>query len=182
MSQGLKEVDERIILHDMALSTVCLYNIRMTKAIMKALSFCFLIAIVLLAACTSPPLHSQTLGDYLKDLFESNDIILTQSDFLKPVKDPYLAFTEMLMLISSSGIGEQVIDEETAVQISKELLSLKDYILLDGLYGKIDMHEHYRTGDDVEAFLQAAGCLGISRVLFLPTGYSPDIALRHRFV
>ena len=46
----------------------------------------------------------------------------------------------------------------------------------------IDTHEHYRTGGDVEAFLQAAGYLGISKVLFLLTGYSPDIALRHRFV
>jgi len=36
------------------------------------------------------------------------------------------------------------------------------------------MHEHYRTGGDIEAFLKAAGCLGVSKVLFVPTGYSPN--------
>ena len=143
------------------------------KTIVKSLAVGVLFAVVFPAACT-PPVESQTLGEFLRDLFESNDIILAQSDFLEPVDDPYLAFAKILMLIASSDSVEQEITDETAAQISEEFLSLKDYILLDGLYGKIDMHEHYRTGGDIEAFLQAAGCLGISKVLFVPTGYSPD--------
>lgn len=157
-----------------ALSVIYLYNNHIMGMVIKPLSFCFLVAIVLLEACTSPPPPPQTLGGYLKDLFESNDIHLTQNDFLEPVEDPYLAFAKMLVLISSSDTSEQVIDEETAGQISEGFPPLKDYILLDGLYGKIDMHEHYRTGGDVQAFLKAAGCLGVSKVLFVPTGYSPD--------
>jgi len=49
-------------------------------------------------------------------------------------------------------------------------------LLLDGLYGKIDMHEHYRKGGDVDAFLRAAGCLGVTKVLFVPTASGPDNA------
>jgi hypothetical protein len=45
---------------------------------------------------------------------------------------------------------------------------------LDGLYGKIDMHEHYATSGDVDLFLRALGCFGISKVVLLPTGDPPD--------
>ena len=145
----------------------------MTQAIMKSLLVCLLIALILLSACASP-LHPQALGDYLKDLFESHEIILDRDDFLEPVEDPYLAFAKILNLIPSSHQSDQRITEKTAEQISEQFLSIRDYILLDGLYGKIDMHEHYRAGGDVEEFLKAAGCLGISKIVFVPTGSSPD--------
>lgn len=47
-----------------------------------------------------------------------------------------------------------------------------NYILLDELYGTIDRHEHYRTGGAVETFVEAAECLGVFKVLFVPTGHS----------
>jgi len=151
----------------------------MTKAIMKSLLVCLLIVLIFLPACNLPlqpqePLHPQNLGDYLKDLFESHEIILDKDDFLEPVEDPYLAFAKILNLIPSSHQSDQTITQKTAEEISKQFLSIKDKILLDGLYGKIDMHEHYRDGGDIEEFLKAAGCLGISKIVFLPTGLSPD--------
>jgi len=140
----------------------------MTQAIMKSLLVCLLITLIFLPACAKGcgqadegssrtlPLHPQNLGDYLKDLFESHGIILDKDDFLGPVEDPYLAFAKILNLITSSHQSDQKITQETAEQISKQFLSIKDKILLDGLYGKIDMHEHYRDGGDIEEFLKAA--------------------------
>lgn len=145
----------------------------MTRVIVKAALSSLLIALIFLSACSSPP-HPQPLGVYLKDLLESQEIVLDKDDFLEPVEDPYLAFAKMLNLVPSSHQSEQTITQKTARQISEQLLSIKDKLLLDGLYGKIDMHEHYRDGGDVETFLKAAGCLGISKVLFVPTGLGPD--------
>jgi len=149
------------------------YTLGVVRAITKLLLVSLLVALIFLSACPSPP-HPQPLGDYLKDLFESQEIILDRDDFFEPVEDPYLAFAKMLNLIPSSHQSDQIITQRTADQISGQLLSIKDYILLDGLYGKIDMHEHYRAGGDVEEFLKAAGCLGISKIVFLPTGSPPD--------
>ncbi|UCB43012.1 MAG: amidohydrolase family protein [Dehalococcoidales bacterium] len=149
----------------------------MTIFTTKLLTIFVVVSIVLLSACSTPAnnlVHTQALGAYLKDLFESHDITLDSSDFLGPVEEPYLAFAKMLNLIPSSEQGDKEITDEIAEQISEQFLSIKDYILLDGLYGKIDMHEHYRDDGDVEEFLSAAGCLGISKVLFVPTGLGPD--------
>jgi len=141
-------------------------------AIKSLLASLLIISILLPVFCL--PLHPQPLGDYLKDLFESHDIILDEDDFLEPTTDPYLSFANMLNLIPSSYQSDQRITQKIAGQISDDFLAIKDKILLDELYGKIDMHEHYRVGGDVEEFLRAAGCLGISKVLFVPTGMSPD--------
>lgn len=145
----------------------------MTQAVVKLLLVSLLVALIFLSACPAP-LHPQTLGDYLKDLFESHEIILDSNDFLEPTEEPYLTFTKILNLIPSSYQSNQRITQETAMQISEQFLSIKDKILLDGLYGKIDMHEHYQDGGDVEEFLKAAGCLGISKIVFVPTGSAPD--------
>lgn len=145
----------------------------MTGTIMKSLLVPLLVILIALPAC-APPLHPQALGDYLKDLFESHDIILVQDDFFEPVADPYLAYAKLINLIPASHQSDQSITEETAGEISEQLLSIKDKLLLDGLYGKFDMHEHYRKGGDIEAFLKAAGVLGISKIVFVPTGMSPD--------
>jgi len=120
------------------------------------------------------PLHPLTLGDYLKNLFESHKIILNQDDFFEPVENPYLAFAKILNLVPSSYQSRQKITKREAEQISEQFLLVKDEILFDGLYGKIDMHEHYRIGGDIEAFLKAAGSLGISKIVFVPTGFGPD--------
>lgn len=119
-------------------------------------------------------LYSLTLGEYLKELFEDNEIILDKSDFFEEVKDPHLAYAKILNLIPTSSQSNQKITQREAKQIREQFLSIKDKLLLDGLYGKIDMHEHFRTGGDVEAFLKATGSLGISKILFVSTGLGPD--------
>jgi predicted TIM-barrel fold metal-dependent hydrolase len=116
----------------------------------------------------------QTVGEYLQDLFVTNGIALSEDDFLEPVDDPYLAFAKMLNLIPASSQSDDKMNERKSRLISKQFLTIKDSLYLDGLYGKIDMHEHYRFRGDIGLFLKAASCFGISKVLFVPTGYSPD--------
>ncbi len=120
------------------------------------------------------PLHSLTLGDYLKKLFEENEIVLQKEEFFEEVDNPYLAFSKILNIVPSSYQASRRITTGEAEQISNKFLELKDKILLDGLYGKIDMHEHYRAGGDMEKFLKAAGSLGITKSIFVPTGMGPD--------
>lgn len=114
------------------------------------------------------------LQDYLKDLFESNGIFLNKDDFLEETQEPYTAFAKMLNLIPDEYLTEQKIFQGTANQISKQFLEVKGQLLLDGLYGKIDMHEHYRSGGNIEEFLKASGALGIGRTIFVATGMGPD--------
>ena len=142
----------------------------MNRAVMKAFLAFLLIISIFLATCSSP----QSLGEYLQDLFVTNEIILNEDDFLEPVEDPYLAYAKILNLVPSSYPSDQRITQEKAEEISEQFLAVKDKLLLDGLYGKIDMHEHYRTGGDIDTFLEAAGSFGISKVVFVPTGSSPD--------
>ncbi len=140
---------------------------------MKSFLAFFLITSIFLAACTSP-LHPQSLGEYLQDLFVSNGVIIEKDDFFEPVGDLYLAYAKMLNLVPSSHQSDERITQETAEEISEQFLAVKEKLLLDGLYGKIDMHEHYRQGGDIDTFLEAAGSFGISKVVFVPTGSSPD--------
>ncbi len=145
----------------------------MNQAVMKSFLAFLLSTSIFLSACTSP-LHPQTLGEYLQGLFVSNEIFLNEDDFFEPVEEPYLAYAKILNLISSSDQSDQRITEKTAEQISEQFLAVKDKLLLDGLYGKFDMHEHYRTGGDIDTFLEAAGSFGISKVVFVPTASGPD--------
>lgn len=114
------------------------------------------------------------LGEFLKELFEDNEIILTKDDFLSPVEYPYLSAAQILNLIPADYENDRQITQLEADQISKQFLSLQDNIIQDGLWGKIDMHEHYWYGGNVEAFLKAAGSFGISKIVLLSTGLSPD--------
>lgn len=123
---------------------------------------------------SSQSLHQLALGEYLKDLFKSNEIILDKDDFLEQTENPYLSFAKILNLIPFSYKIDKRITQREVDQISEQFLSLKDGLLLDGLYGKVDMHEHYRAGGDIEKFLKAAGSLGISKIVFVPTGLGPD--------
>lgn len=123
---------------------------------------------------SSQPLYHLNLGDYLKELFESNEIVLDENEFLESTKEPYLDFAKILNLISPTYRSNKRITQREAKQISDSFLSIKDNLFLDGLYGKIDMHEHYRSGGNVEDFLEAAGSLGISKIIFVPTGLGPD--------
>jgi predicted TIM-barrel fold metal-dependent hydrolase len=118
--------------------------------------------------------YSQNLGEYLQDLFAGNGISLNQDDFLEPVDDPYLAFAQTLNLVPSSAQSSDRINMKEARQISDEFLAVKDKLYLDGLYGKIDMHEHYQVTGNVDLFLRALGCFGISKVVLVPTGLPPD--------
>ncbi len=147
--------------------------INVKQVVMKSFLVFLLITSMFLSACSSS-LYPQSLSEYLWELFTSNGITLNKDDFLESVEDPYLAYAKILNLVPFSYQGDQRITEETAEQISGQFLAVKDKLLLDGLYGKIDMHEHYRTGGDIDAFLKAASCLGISKVVFLPTGSPPD--------
>jgi predicted TIM-barrel fold metal-dependent hydrolase len=123
---------------------------------------------------TFSPLYPQALGDYLKNLFEDNQIYLSEDDFFEKTQYPYLDFAKILNLVPYSSTSSQKISQREAEKISKKFFKIKDKIILDGFYGKIDMHEHYRTGGDLESFLEAAGSLGISKIVFLPTGLGPD--------
>jgi predicted TIM-barrel fold metal-dependent hydrolase len=118
--------------------------------------------------------YSQDLGDYLHELFVSNGIDLNQEEFLERVEDPYLAFAETLNLVPGSAQSGDRINMREARRISEQFLAIKDRLYLDGLYGKIDMHEHYYISGNVDLFLKALGCLGISKVVLLPTGLPPD--------
>jgi predicted TIM-barrel fold metal-dependent hydrolase len=119
-------------------------------------------------------LYPQSLSVYLQDLFVRNEITLNEDDFFEPTDDPYLAFAKILNLIPSSAQGDDRITQKKAREISRQFLAVKDKLYLDGLYGKIDMHEHYWVSGDIDLFLKAAGCLGISKVVLLPTGLAPD--------
>lgn len=145
----------------------------MKKAVIKSILIFLLASSIFLTNCNSP-MHPQNLGEYLQDLFISNDVVLDEDDFLEPVDNLYLAYAKILGLIPSSYRSGDRITEKTAEQISDDLLAVRDKLLLDGLYGKIDMHEHYRKNGSIDTFLKAAGCFGISRVVFLPTGSPPD--------
>ncbi len=65
----------------------------MTGLATKFLYTLALVVVVLLpvfASCANtPPVHTQALGEYLKDLFQSNEIVLDESDFLGPVEEPF---------------------------------------------------------------------------------------------
>ncbi len=145
----------------------------MKKAVIKSILIFLLAASIFLTNCSSP-MHPQNLGEYLQDLFTSNEIVLNEDDFFEPVDDPYLDYAKMLRLIPSSYQSDERITEKTAEQISDDLLAVKDKLLLDGLYGKVDMHEHFRKNGSIDTFLKAAGCFGISKVVFVPTGSPPD--------
>ena len=118
--------------------------------------------------------YSQNLSEYVQDLFTSDGVSLNQDDFLQPVEDPYLAFAQTLNLVPTSTQSDDRINMREARQISEQFLTVKDKLYLDGLYGKIDMHEHYYAGGNVDLFLRALGCLGISKVVLLPTAFAPD--------
>jgi predicted TIM-barrel fold metal-dependent hydrolase len=142
----------------------------------KSLLVLLVIAVVsvsVLAVCDLRP-YSQNLGEYLQDLFVTNGITPTEDDFFEPVEDPYLAFAKILNLIPNSAQSNDKINMKKARQISEQFLAVKDKLYLDGLYGKIDMHEHYWITGNIDLFLRALGCFGISKVVLLPTGAPPD--------
>ncbi|MFC1921413.1 amidohydrolase family protein [Chloroflexota bacterium] len=147
----------------------------MKNAVIKTVLPFILVAAILLSACNSP-LHPQLLGEYLQDLFIANGIVLDSNDFFEPEEEPYMAYAKMLNLIPDTYRSDMRISEGVAESIEEELLSVKDLLYIDGLYGKIDMHEHYRTDGNIDNFLKAAGCFGITKVLFVPTASGPDNA------
>jgi predicted TIM-barrel fold metal-dependent hydrolase len=118
--------------------------------------------------------YPQRLGEYLQDLFVANGIAPNEDDFFEPVEDPYLAFAKILNLIPTSAQSNDRINVRKARRISEQFLAVKDKLYLDGLYGKIDMHEHYWVTGNIDLFLKALGCFGISKVVLLPTGSPPD--------
>jgi predicted TIM-barrel fold metal-dependent hydrolase len=118
--------------------------------------------------------YTQNLGEYLQDLLVTNGIAPNEDDFFEPVEDPYLAFAKILNLIPTSAQSNDRINMRKARLISEQFLAVKDKLYLDGLYGKIDMHEHYTVTGNVDLFLRALGCFGISKVVLLPTGAPPD--------
>lgn len=145
----------------------------MAKKLLLVLLIMAIVAITFFAVRDLRP-YPQNLGEYLQDLFVSNGIAPDKDDFFEPVEDPYLAFAKMLNVISSSAQGDDRINMRKAREISEEFLAVKDKVQLDGLYGKIDMHEHYWFTGNVDLFLRSLGCLGTSKVVLVPTGNSPD--------
>ena len=145
----------------------------MVKKLLLVLLIMAIVAISFFAVRDLRP-YRQNLGEYLQDLFVSNGIAPDKDDFFEPVDDPYLAFAKILNLISSAAQGDDRINMRKAREISEQFLAVKDKVYLDGLYGKIDMHEHYWFTGNVDLFLRSLGCLGISKVVLVPTGNSPD--------
>ena len=142
----------------------------------KALLVLLVIAVVSVSLLAVRDLRSypQNLGEYLQDLLVTNGITPNEDDFFEPVEDPYLAFAKMLNLIPTSAQSNDRINMRKARRISEQFLAVKDKLYLDGLYGKIDMHEHYWVSGNIDLFLRALGCFGISKVVLLPTGAPPD--------
>ena len=142
----------------------------------KSLLVLLVIAVVSVSLLAVRDLRSypQNLGEYLQDLLATNNITPNEDDFFEPVEDPYLAFAKMLNLIPTSAQSNDRINMRKARRISEQFLAVKDKLYLDGLYGKIDMHEHYWVSGNVDLFLRALGCFGISKVVLLPTGAGPD--------
>lgn len=121
-----------------------------------------------------PPFLPETLDEYLQTLFENNGIFLSQDDFLYATSNPYLDFAKILNLIPDSYLGERKVNEHLAQTLQQKFAKVRNEIVLDGLLGKVDMHEHYRTGGNLSAFFEAAGKFGVSRTVFVPTGFGPD--------
>ena len=142
----------------------------------KSLLVLLIIAVVTVSVLAIRDLspHPQNLGEYLQDLFITNNITLNEDDFFEPVEDPYLAFAKMLNIIPTTAQSNDRITTVKVRLISEQFLAVKDKLYLDGLYGKIDMHEHYCVTGNVDLFLKAAGCFGISKAVFLPTGMPPN--------
>jgi predicted TIM-barrel fold metal-dependent hydrolase len=142
----------------------------------KALLILAVIAIVSLSLLAVRDLrpYPQNLGSYLQDLFVDNGITLDEDDFFEPIEDPYLAFAKILNIVPTSAQSDDKINMRKARLISDQLLAVKDRLYLDGLYGKIDMHEHYWVTGNIDLFLKALGCFGISKVVVVPTGLAPD--------
>lgn len=132
-----------------------------------------IIAVSVVAVVDLRP-RPQTLGQYLHDLFVTNGIVLSEDDFLEPVDDPYLALGRLLDLVPTSAQKDDRMSNRKARLITTQFLAFNGTLYRDGLYGKIDAHEHYRVGGNVRLFLQAAACFGISKVVFVPTGSPPD--------
>src|SRR4030042_1940407 len=108
----------------------------MKRAVIKSIFVFLLAASIFLASCNSP-LHPQNLGEYLQNLFVTNEIVLDKDDFLEPVEDCYLAYAKILNIVPSSYQSGERITEKEAEEISDQLIAVKDKLLLDGLYGKI---------------------------------------------
>ena len=142
----------------------------------KALLVLLVIAVISVSLLAARDLRSypQNLGEYLQDLFTTNNVTPSTDDFFEPVDDPYLAFAKMLNLIPTSAQSNDSVNMRKVRLISEQFLAVKDKLYLDGLYGKIDMHEHYYVSGDVDLFLRALGCLGVSKVVLLSTGLAPD--------
>jgi len=145
----------------------------MLRKSLLALLIIAVVSVSLLAVRDLRP-YPQNLGEYLQDLFTTNNITPSEDDFFEPIEDPYLAFAKMLNIIPTSAQSSDRITMGKVKLISEQFLAVKDKLYLDGLYGKIDMHEHYCVTGNVDLFLKAAGCFGISKVVFLPTGMPPN--------
>lgn len=120
-----------------------------------------------------PPFQDE-LGNYLKIFFEAKGIHLTKYDFLRNPENPYLEFAKILNLIPQDYLATKKVNKYLAEDIKKKFLKIEDKIYLDGLLGKIDIHEHYRQGGNLDSFFNAAGLFGISKAVFVPTGFGPD--------
>jgi predicted TIM-barrel fold metal-dependent hydrolase len=115
-----------------------------------------------------------TIQKFLELLFESRKIFPQREDFLFETQNPVLDFAKILNLIPQENNGSEFLRKNQAQKIIKDFESIKNKIRRDGLWGKIDFHEHYRTGGKIEDFFKASGALGISKTIFLPTGWAPD--------
>lgn len=76
--------------------------------------------------------------------------------------------------INRSDIKEVVSTNEVTVHNLTEDVEKSQALIDHKLYKKISMHEHYRSGGNIEAYINAMGQLDTEKSIFVPTGLGPD--------
>lgn len=114
-------------------------------------------------------------SDFLRALFKIHNIEVKSANFFGGVKNPYLAYGALLNLFETrlGRVSERLTYEKAENAISK-FLEIKDSIVHDNMYGKLDMHEHFVFGGDIQMLFKEMAIFGISKVFLMGTGKSPD--------
>lgn len=124
------------------------------------------------------PASPITTSSFFKALFKLFDIELESGDFFDAglAKNPEVSYAIILDLIRPrvyGGTSERLtyFKAEHAIEM---FLKIKNILVKDSMYGKLDMHEHYVAGTDREKLFRAMGAFGISKMFLMPTGGAPD--------
>ncbi|MBU1992651.1 MAG: amidohydrolase family protein [Patescibacteria group bacterium] len=116
-------------------------------------------------------------SDFLKAMFEIYDIEVSADDFFDPKmkKNPVMSYGAILNLSKTRNgqLSERLTYGKTQ-QILSRFLEIKDLLVHDEMYGKLNMHEHMISSGDPDTLLKIMGIFGMSKVFLMPTGVAPD--------